>query len=53
VEILGIEMSTDFPSTFNENSIMKTVGVDMTKSAAGRLFQKTGFKPQDVNLAIK
>ena len=31
VEIVGMEMSTDFPSTFNEKSMIKMVGFDMTK----------------------
>ena len=26
VEILGMEMATDLPSTFNEESVMKVVG---------------------------
>ena len=33
VEIVGMEMSTDFPSTFNEKSMIKMVGFDMTKYA--------------------
>ena len=31
VEIVGMEMATDFPSTFNEKSMIKMVGFDMTK----------------------
>lgn len=50
VEILGIEMSTDLPSTFNENSCIKIVGYDMTKNAAEKLFNKTGFKANDVDV---
>ena len=33
VEIVGMEMATDFPSTFNEKSMIKMVGFDMTKYA--------------------
>ena len=33
VEIVGMEMSTDFPSTFEERSMIKMVGFDMTKCA--------------------
>lgn len=50
VEILGMEMATDPPSTFNENSCIKMVGFDMTRLAAERLFAKTGLKPDDVDV---
>ncbi|GFU16183.1 non-specific lipid-transfer protein [Nephila pilipes] len=50
VEILGMEMTTDVPSAFNENSSIKMIGFDMTKNAANKLFQKTGLKPSDVNV---
>lgn len=50
VEIVGMEMSTDLPSTFNEKSAMKIVGYDMTKNAAQKLFAKTNYKPQDVDV---
>ena len=33
VEIVGMEMATDLPSTFNEKSMIKMVGFDMTKYA--------------------
>lgn len=49
VEIVGMEMATDLPSTFNK-SMMTMVGYDMTKLAANRLFAKTNYKPQDVNV---
>lgn len=50
VEILGMEMATDLSSTFNENSCIKLVGYDMTKTAAKKLFQKTGITPNDVQV---
>ncbi|KAF5281326.1 hypothetical protein FQR65_LT02956 [Abscondita terminalis] len=50
VEILGMEMVTDLPSTFADNSCIKLVGYDMTKTAAQRLFQKTNKKPTDVHV---
>lgn len=50
VEILGMEMATDLPSTFNDRSCMKIVGYDMTKTAAEKLFSKTNYKPQDVDV---
>ncbi|XP_033116592.1 non-specific lipid-transfer protein-like, partial [Anneissia japonica] len=50
VEIVGMEMATDLPSTFEENSCMKVVGYDMTKKAAEALFQKTSYVPTDVHV---
>ncbi|PNF18238.1 Non-specific lipid-transfer protein [Cryptotermes secundus] len=50
VEILGMEMATDLPSTFNDRSCMKIVGYDMTKKAAETLFRKSNYKPQDVDV---
>ncbi|XP_073999184.1 sterol carrier protein X-related thiolase isoform X2 [Rhodnius prolixus] len=50
VEILGMEMVTDLPSTFRDKSCMKIVGYDMTKTAAERLFSSTGRKPDEVDV---
>ncbi|XP_071952174.1 sterol carrier protein 2-like [Antedon mediterranea] len=50
VEIVGMEMATDLPSTFEENSCMKVVGYDMTKKAAEKLFQKTPYSATDVQV---
>nr|CAD7458561.1 unnamed protein product [Timema tahoe] len=50
VEIVGMEMATDLPSTFSDNSCMKVAGYDMTKTAAERLFRKSNYKPQDVDV---
>jgi len=50
VEILGMEMATDLPSTFNDRSCMKIVGYDMTKKAADMLFQKTNYRPENVDV---
>ncbi|OQR68744.1 non-specific lipid-transfer protein-like, partial [Tropilaelaps mercedesae] len=50
VEILAMEMATDLPSTFEENSCIKMVGFDMTKTAAERAFKKTGLTPNDVQV---
>lgn len=50
VEILAIEMATDLPSTFEEKSLMKLVGYDMTKAAAKKAFSKTPYKPTDVDV---
>nr|BAN20618.1 non-specific lipid-transfer protein-like [Riptortus pedestris] len=50
VEILGMEMVTDLPSTFQDKSCIKIVGYDMTKTAADKLFEKTGYSPKDVDV---
>ncbi|KAL7644091.1 UNVERIFIED_CONTAM: hypothetical protein RMT77_004914 [Armadillidium vulgare] len=50
VEIIGIEMSTDLPSTFKEKDPMKLVGYDMTKDAVNRLYKKSGVSPQNIDV---
>lgn len=50
VEIIGMEMATDLPSTFEEKSAMKLIGYDMTKTAAERLYKKTGVDPSMVQV---
>lgn len=49
VEVLGIEMATDLPSTFGK-SAMSLVGYDMTKRAADQLYCKTGVRPEEVQV---
>ena len=43
VEIVGMEMATDLPSTFKDRSCIKMVGFDMTSTAAKRLYEKVGL----------
>lgn len=44
-------MATDLPTTFNKDAdCMKVVGYDMTQLAAKRAFQKSGVKPQDIQV---
>lgn len=50
VEIIGMELGTDLPSTFKEKSCIKMVGFDMTKKAAEKLYQNTGISPKEVNV---
>ena len=45
VEIVGMEMSTDFPSTFEEKSMIKMVGFDMTKCVFLTLHTRTRISP--------
>jgi acetyl-CoA acetyltransferase len=49
VEILGMAMSTDFPSSY-EKSMMKMVGYDMTKTAAQNVYEQSGFGPENVDV---
>lgn len=50
VEIIAMDMATDLPSTFNEESCMKMVGYDMSKKAAESVFSKSGLTPTDVQV---
>lgn len=50
VEIVAQEMMTDLPSTFEENSIIKMVGYDISKEAARRCYEKSGLTPSDVDV---
>ncbi|XP_028641616.1 non-specific lipid-transfer protein [Grammomys surdaster] len=50
VEIVAQEMMTDLPSTFEENSIIKLVGYDMSKEAARKCYEKSGLRPSDVDV---
>src|SRR5205814_2213949 len=50
VYIAGQVMTTDFPSSFGEHSMIKMVGFDMAKSAAKKLYEMTGIGPDDVDV---
>ncbi|XP_058159555.1 sterol carrier protein 2 isoform X1 [Dasypus novemcinctus] len=50
VEILAQEMVTDLPSSFEENSLIKAVGFDMSKEAARRCYEKSGLRPSDIDV---
>ncbi|KAK3735894.1 hypothetical protein RRG08_041080 [Elysia crispata] len=50
VEIAAMEMSTDEPSVFGEENIMKLIGYDMAKNTAKRAFKKAGMTPNDVQV---
>jgi len=49
IEINGITLKTDFPSTLEKSSI-ELVGGDMTKASAEEIFSKTGYTAADVNV---
>ncbi len=50
VEILGMAMTTDFPSSFEEKSDIKLVGSEMTHSAAEKVYRQSGFGPENVDV---
>ncbi|MFP6605149.1 MAG: lipid-transfer protein [Myxococcota bacterium] len=49
VEILGMAMTTDFPSSY-EKSMIKMVGSDMTKAAGEKVYEQSGFGPENVDV---
>ncbi|XP_054281503.1 sterol carrier protein 2 [Macrosteles quadrilineatus] len=50
VLIVGMEMTTDLPSTFDSKSLINLVGYEMTRKAAEKLFSKTTYQPTDVDV---
>uniref|UniRef100_A0A0K0FRA0 Sterol carrier protein 2 n=1 Tax=Strongyloides venezuelensis TaxID=75913 RepID=A0A0K0FRA0_STRVS len=50
VEIVGMEMGTDEPSVFKENSNIKMIGFDMIEKISKRLYKNTGLTPKDVQV---
>jgi len=50
VEILGMAMTTDYPSSFEDKSDMKLVGYDMTRNAARKVYEQSGQGPEDVDV---
>lgn len=50
VVILGQSLVTDFTSTFDQGSMIKAVGYDMTAVAAKQVYEQAGVGPQDVDV---
>ncbi len=50
VEIAGMAMTTDFPSSFEEKSSIKLVGSDMTRKAAQRVYEQSGVGPEQLDV---
>ncbi|MEM7428408.1 MAG: lipid-transfer protein [Pseudomonadota bacterium] len=50
IQIAGQAMTTDYPSTFEENDMMKVVGYDMAKEAAAQVYEQAGVGPGDVDV---
>jgi acetyl-CoA acetyltransferase len=50
VWIAAQSMTTDTPSSFKEDSMIKMVGYDMAVAAAKQVYEKSGVGPQDVDV---
>jgi len=50
VEIIGIALTTDFESTFGEDSLMKLVGYDCSRKAAESVYKQSGVNPLEVGV---
>jgi acetyl-CoA acetyltransferase len=50
VYIAAQAMTTDYKSSFNEHSMIKMVGYDMTKNAAKKVYEQAGLGPKDVDV---
>ncbi len=50
VEVAGMAMTTDYESSFDEKSDIKLVGYDMTRNAARKVYEQSGFGPEDVDV---
>ena len=50
VEIVGMAMATDLPSSFEEKSCIKLVGTDMTRKAAREVYEQSGLGAEDLDV---
>ncbi|MBK6576416.1 MAG: lipid-transfer protein [Sandaracinaceae bacterium] len=50
VYIAAQAMTTDYASSFEEHSMIKMVGYDMTKNAAQKVYEAAGVGPDDVDV---
>lgn len=50
VEIVGMEMVTDLPSSFDSKSCIALVGADMTRAAAHKVYEQSGLGPENVDV---
>jgi acetyl-CoA acetyltransferase len=50
VYIAAQAMTTDYASSFKDDSMIKMVGFDMTKEAAKKVYEKAGVGPDDVDV---
>lgn len=47
IEIIGQQLSTDFPAAFESRSAIELVGYSMTRAAADSAFAQAGFNDKD------
>jgi len=50
VWIAAQNMTTDYDSSFKEDSMIKMVGFDMTKTCAQKVYEQAGLGPKDVQV---
>jgi acetyl-CoA acetyltransferase len=50
VYIAAQQMTTDYDSTFKEDSMIKVIGFDMTKQCAKQIYDQAGLGPKDVQV---
>ncbi len=50
VRIAAQAMTTDFPSTFETDDMMRVVGFDMTRAAANTVYEQAGVGPDDLDV---
>lgn len=50
VYIAAQAMTTDFPSSFEEKSMIKMIGYDMAKAAANQVYEAAGIGAEDVDV---
>jgi acetyl-CoA acetyltransferase len=50
VAIAAQAMTTDTPSTFDSNDMMRLVGYDMARAAANKVYERSGVGPQDIGV---
>ncbi len=50
VQIVAQSMKTDFPTTFENESMIKMCGYDMAVAAAKEVYEKSGVAPKDVDV---
>lgn len=50
IRIRAQAMRTDFPSTFEEDSLIKVVGADMSAAAAAAVYAEAGIGPDDLDV---
>jgi acetyl-CoA acetyltransferase len=50
VTIAAQAMTTDRNSTFDERDMRKVVGYDMTREAAGKVYEAAGIGPEDIDV---